>query len=305
MRVDRLLSILLILSNKGLVTGSELADHFEVSLRTIYRDMEKLGEAGIPVASTGGKGGGYYIMENYNVDNLFLNRNEVKALMPLMDNLEFLFGKNQQFNDIVLKLEKTYQGDSLKSGSLNINMSHFSMEQELKEYLFLMNKAIEESRLLEFDYINRNMESSRRIAEPIQIEFNHGEWFLTAFCRVRKDYRRFKLVRIRNLQLGDSFSKRDISNEELRKIFSEGYNKNSIKVIFKFTNRIGEHLVEYFAKDDIKQADDGSFIVQDYFPNDGGLIKFILGFGKDCEVLEPQHLREEMKNCLHELLDKY
>jgi predicted DNA-binding transcriptional regulator YafY len=72
MRADRFLSILIIISQKGLVTGKELAEHFEVSLRTIYRDIEKISEAGVPIAAIGGKGGGYYLMENYTLNNLFL-----------------------------------------------------------------------------------------------------------------------------------------------------------------------------------------------------------------------------------------
>lgn len=305
MRVDRLLSILLIISDKGLVTGNELAEHFEVSLRTIYRDIDKICEAGVPIASTGGKGGGYYIMENYNLDNLFLDKKEIQALMPVMDNLSFLFGRNQKFNDMILKFKNVYEKGNLENNRLRINMSHFSMENELKEALFLIDKAIEDSRLLEFDYINRRIECSKRIAEPIQIEFICGEWYLVAFCRNRNDYRKFKLVRIRNLKLGDVFLKRNISNEGLRKIFAEGYNEKSIKVTLKFTSRIGEQLSEYFDKESIRLEEDGNFIVEGFFPYEEGLIKHILSFGKDCEVLSPSYLREETEGYIKEMLLRY
>lgn len=305
MRVDRLLSILLIISDKGLVTGKELAEHFEVSLRTIYRDIDKICEAGVPIASTGGKGGGYYIMENYNLDNLFLDKKEIQALMPVMDNLSFLFGRNQKFNDMILKFKNVYEKGNVENNRLRINMSHFSMENELKEALFLIDKAIEDSRLLEFDYINRRIECSKRIAEPIQIEFICGEWYLVAFCRNRNDYRKFKLVRIRNLKLGDVFLKRNISNEGLRKIFAEGYNEKSIKVTLKFTSRIGEQLSEYFDKESIRLEEDGNFIVEGFFPYEEGLIKHILSFGKDCEVLSPSYLREETEGYIKEMLLSY
>lgn len=305
MRVERLLSILLIISNKGTVTGKELADHFEVSIRTIYRDIEKLCEAGVPIGAAGGKGGGFYIMENYNLDNLFLNKGEVQTLMTVMNSLSVIFGKNQQFNDVVLKFENSHEEEKCEDDKLSINMSHFSMEDELKEYLFLINKAIEDSKLLVFDYINRRMEYSERTAEPIHISFKHGEWYFSAFCRNRNDYRKFKLVRIRNLKLGDSFTNRDISKEELQKIFNKGYDKKSIKVTLKFTNRIGEQLTEYFSKDKIKAAEDGKFIVEEFYPHEEGLIKFILAFGNDCEVLEPDYLRQDIKKYLKELLQKY
>ncbi len=305
MRVNRLLSILLIISNKGTVTGQELAEHFEVSLRTIYRDIEKISEAGVPIASTGGKGGGFYIMENYNLNNLFLDKSELQALMPLVDSYKLLFGKNTQFNDMALKLENIFEKEKCGQDNLIINMSHFNMEDDLKEYLSLINKSIEECRLLEFDYINRRMEYSKRTAEPIQITFKYGQWYLVAFCHNRNDYRKFKLLRIRNLKLGNNFIKNPISKDEIYKALDSGYNKKSIKVVLKFSPRIKEHLLEHFSRAAIKTADDGNLLVEDYFPYEEGLIKYLLNFGKDCEILEPEYLRIEIETYLKEMLKKY
>lgn len=304
MRADRLLAIIIIISQKGLVTGKELAEHFEVSLRTIYRDIEKISEAGVPIAATGGKGGGYYIMENYNLNNLFLNKKEIAPLVAVIDNLKLLFGNNPKFNDIVLKFESLRSSETQEE-KFSIDMSHFSMEKELREYLFLMNKAIEDSRILEFEYINRKMEYSKRIVEPIQIEFTEGHWYIIAFCRVRKDYRRFKLVRIRNMKLGINFIKSSISKEEIKKIFSKGYEKNSVLVKLKFCNSIGAQLSEYFSKDKINLSEDGLYIVEGLFPNDEGLKKFILSFGDKGEVLAPENLRKEIKEYIKNIYSKY
>lgn len=287
-----------------MVTGKELAEHFEVSLRTIYRDIEKLGEAGVPIASIGGKGGGYYIMENYNVDNLFLKKDEASTFMAIMNNLNFLFGKNAQFNAMVLKIENTYNREK-NTDKLSINMSHFSMENELKEYLFLMNQAIEENKLMVFDYCNRQMEYSERIVEPIQIAFSSGQWYLVGFCRYRNDYRRFKLVRIRHLKIGEGFEKRDISKAEIEEIFEESYRKSSIRVTLKFSNRMGKQLTEYFQEENIQQTEDGQYIVVDHFPYEEGLLKYILSFGKECEIIEPRDLRDELREYVKELLHLY
>jgi predicted DNA-binding transcriptional regulator YafY len=296
--------MLLIISKKGMVTGKELAEHFEVSLRTIYRDIEKLGEAGIPIASIGGKGGGYYIMENYNVDNLFFKKDEASTFMAIMNNLNFLFGKNTKFNDMVLKIENTYKREK-NTDKLSINMSHFSMESELKEYLFLMNQAIEENKLMVFDYCNRQMEYFERTVEPVQITFAAGQWSLVGFCRYRNDYRKFRLVRIRNLKMGDSFEKRDITKEGIEEIFKESYRKHSIRVTLKFSNRMGKRLTEYFQETDIQETEDNQYIVVDHFPYDEGLLKFILSFGKECEIVEPLYLRNELKEYIKELLLPY
>ena len=305
MRVNRFLSILIIISQKGLVTGRELAEHFEVSLRTIYRDIEKISEAGVPIAATGGMGGGYYIMKNYNINEIFFNKKEIGPLIAVMDNLKLLFGNNPQFNDIVLKFETLRNGENHEYDKLSIDMSHFSMEKELKEYLFLINKSIEKNRLLEFEYINRKMEYSKRIVEPIQIDFSSGQWYIIGFCRIRKDYRKFKLVRVRDMKSGDSFIKDPISKEEIKRIFNDNYEKNSILVTLKFSCEIGEQLSEYFSKNKIKPLKNGTYIVEDFFPEDEGLRKFILGFGNDCEVIAPDNLRKEMFTYIKNIYNKY
>lgn len=302
MRADRLFSILLILSSKGMLTGKALAEHFEVSVRTIYRDMDKISEAGIPIAAIGGATGGFYLMENYKLDNLFLNKEEINTLMALLDSLNVMFGSNKQFNDIVLKFENAYKREDQK---LKIDMSHFSMEDELKEYLFTINKGIKESKLMIFHYINRNMESLERWVEPIRIEFSRGQWYITGYCQNRNDYRRFKLVRVKRMRLGDSFLKRNISDEELEEIFQRSYESKDIKVKLKFTNRIGQQLDEYFLKSSIKKSDAGHFFVEEYFPYEESLFKFILGFGNDCEVISPVYLREDTIKYVRSILEKY
>ncbi|SHJ05873.1 Predicted DNA-binding transcriptional regulator YafY, contains an HTH and WYL domains [Clostridium cavendishii DSM 21758] len=305
MRANRLLSILIIISQKRLITGKELAEHFEVSLRTIYRDIEKISEAGVPIAAIGGKGGGYYIMENYILNNIFLNKKEIEPLIAVVDNLKVLFGSNPQFNDIVNKFETLKNVNELETSKLIINMSHLNMEQDLKEYLFLINKGIEESKLLEFGYINRKVSYSNRIVEPIQIEFMEGQWYIIGFCRSRKDYRKFKLVRIKDLKLGGTFIKQEISQSEIKNIFCENLQNGSELVTLKFSREIGNQLVEYFPKEAIRFLEDGTYIVEKFFPYDEGLKRFILGFGNYCEVISPKKLKEEMKEYIKIIYNKY
>jgi predicted DNA-binding transcriptional regulator YafY len=305
MRAERFLSILIIISQKGLVTAKELAEHFEVSSRTIYRDIDKICEAGVPIGATGGKGGGYYVMENYNISNLFFNKNEIEPLLSMIDSLKYVFGKNKQFNDIILKFETLYKREKNENEKLNIDMSHFSMEEELREYLFLVNQAIETNKLLIFEYINRKMECSQRIVEPIQIEFTDGHWYIIGFCRIRKNYRRFKFVRIRNMKIGENFVKKNISQVEIEKIFKESYSDSSIFAKFIFSEEIGEQLSEYFSKDIIKKIDNKKYVVEGFFPNDEGLKRFVLGFGVHCEVLVPTKLRKEMQEYIKNIYYKY
>ncbi|OMF28940.1 YafY family protein [Paenibacillus sp. FSL H8-0259] len=304
MRVDRLLSMLLIISGKGTATGKELAEHFEVSLRTIYRDIEKISEAGIPIASSSGKGGGYYIMDSYNISGLFLNRDEAHTFVAVMKNLHGLFGRNEAFNDIMLKVEHTYKREPEKH-KLTLDMSHFSMEQEIKEYMGIISKAITDNRLLVFDYINRDMEYLERTVEPSWIDFRHGHWYVIGFCRVREDYRRFKLVRIKQLRQGPPFAKRELPEDQVAEVIKQSYSQRDIQVVLRFTPRIGAQLPEYFEKEKISRREDGFYLVRDTYPYEEGLLKFILSFGKECELLEPRELRAELQQYMQNMLLSY
>lgn len=297
--------MMLMISRKGRVTGKELAEHFEVSLRTVYRDIDKLCGAGLPIASEGGKGGGFYMMEDFSPESIALKKDEMLTLKALMDNLGFLLGRNGQFNDILAKLEAADTKNKVAKDKLTINMSHFSMEKELKEYLHLISQAIDDSLSLELEYVNRRRQYEKREVLPYYIDFSSGEWYLVGFCKARNAFRRFKLVRIRGIKQGKCFDKQELSVGEIGRIIREDYGKKSIRVLLKFSDRIGVHLKEYFPEDIIKTQGDGSYLVEDRFPHEEGLIRFLLGFGNECEVLEPEYLRAEVKKYLSEMLQKY
>lgn len=297
--------MMLMISKKGRVTGKELAEHFEVSLRTVYRDIDKLCGAGLPIASEGGKGGGFYMMEDFTPESIALKKDEMLTLKALMDNLGFLLGRNGQFNNILAKLEAADCKNKAVKDILTINMSHFSMEKELKEYLHLISQAIDDSLSLELEYINRRHEYEKREVLPYYIDFSSGEWYLVGYCKARNAFRRFKLVRIRGIKQGKCFDKQELSIEDIGRIIREDYGKKSISVLMKFSSRIGAQLQEYFPKDIIKPQSDESYLVEDRFPHEEGLIRFLLGFGNDCEVLEPEYLRTEVKKYLTEMLRKY
>lgn len=303
MRVHRLLSIILILTNKKSVTASELANHFEVSLRTIYRDMDKISEAGVPIAAHGGHGGGYYIMDPYSVKDLFFNKGEMQTVLSLVDGLQILFGNNQQFNDILMKCQHSLDDDRSED-VIKINMSHFSMSEELAGYLSIMNKAIEEKQVLAFYYINRKFNYEERIIEPMRITFSSGEWFLEGFCRVRQNYRRFKFTRIKELHTNGQHYVPNRSIADMETGFHKSYEINSIELKLHFRERIGKQLAEHFYQDSIEKVDDG-YLVTDVLPNDEGLIKFILGFGQDCRVLYPIELRDKVKIYMIGMLETY
>lgn len=174
MKTDRLMSILLMISNKELITAKKLSEYFEVSIRTIYRDIESLCSAGIPIASKGGVNGGYYIMENYKLENILFNEKELKTFLALADSLNISFGNKYNFNDVILKVRSSKENIVNKNNNFKINLSHFSLDEEIKQYLYIIDNALENNRLLNFDYINRNYEKINRTVEPHRLHFTSG-----------------------------------------------------------------------------------------------------------------------------------
>jgi len=231
------------------------------------------------------------------------NKSELKTFLALADSLNESFGNKNNFKEILLKIKGT-QEEKLKQRDLKINLSHFSLDEEIKQYLYIINNALEKNNLLVFNYINRNFEKRERTVEPIKLIFEDGNWWLIGYCRLRKGYRSFKLLRIQNLEKGDIFEKRNFSEEEILKIFRKQFMDNSIKIKFRFSKKSGKRLTEYFKKEKITEKEDGFYVVEHY-PDDEGLIKAILSYGKECEVIYPEELRLKVKNYINDLYSKY
>lgn len=300
MQTDRLLSIILILMNRDMVTGKELAEHFEVSLRTIYRDIDKISSTIVPIAAAGGKGGGFYILENFKLDRTFFSKSEVKPLLSLMRSLKDMLGKNESFNNCITKFESLYS-----TGSTDNNISIDISESSVGKFINMLNIAMDSKKCVVINYTNRRLETSERVVEPLKIYFFDGSWYFAGFCRDRQDYRQFKISRVTSLILGESFIERDISSEDLDLIFADSFKNKSIKVTLKFTNRVINHLTEHFSEDKITISNDGTVLVSFNSPDEEGLKKFILSFGTDCEVIEPAHLRKELYEYIEGLLSLY
>ncbi|MCM1992167.1 helix-turn-helix transcriptional regulator [Oceanirhabdus seepicola] len=300
MSVDRLFSIMLILSNKGKKTAAQLAERLEVSPRTIYRDIHKLSLSGIPIYSEDGRSGGYYLMEDYKVDNLYFKEDDMKPILSILKNIQNLFGDNGYLNEIINKYENVNE-----KNNFTINMTNVSMIEEIKNYLHTTSMAIDNKKVIKLQYVNRRQEVEERMVEPIYISYSSGEWYINGFCRNRNDYRSFKLTRIKNLVSLDFAFDRDIDIDTLKNIYDRDFKNISIKVVLKFHPKFGPQLTEYFAKENIQKCADGYFIAHEFYPHDEGLIKHILGYGKWCQVLEPEYLKQEIKDYLNEMVKNY
>lgn len=199
---SRLLQILFILLEKGSATAPDLAKKFEVSPRTIYRDIDALSAAGIPVYAVRGKGGGIFIQENYVLDKAVFSDEEQQHILIALQNLNLANGTLD--NSLVSKLSTMFKKEALDW--LEIDFSDWTgLRNELFDQL---QQAIFSRNVIQINYLSTREQFTARRLDPLKLVFRNKAWYLYAFCHLRADYRLFKIARMRDVEiLSESFSR--------------------------------------------------------------------------------------------------
>jgi predicted DNA-binding transcriptional regulator YafY len=308
MRIDRLLAITILMLNRDRITARELADKFEVSIRTIYRDLEAMNLAGIPVVSYSGNNGGYGIMENYRIDRRLLSSQDITSI------LSALHGVNRTLDDKSLSLAID------KIASLVPRDQSQNLMQNLEQVVIdilpwgdtpgrsadirLLHQSIAAHKLVEFSYLNSKGENSIRKAEPMTLLFKGYSWYLFGFCLLKNDYRFFRLSRMKNLKiLSVSFIRRDKSYKNcLGPMVESG---NPIEFVLRFSPEVNQFIEDSFEGEQIEPQPDGSIIVRFIMPLSEWTYGFILSFGENVEVLSPENVRKRMSEKIKKIHSIY
>ena len=299
MKIDRLIGILSILLQKEHITAPELAEKFEVSRRTINRDVEALCKAGIPIVTAQGQNGGISIMEGYKIDSTLLTSSDMQAILAGLRSLDSVSGSNQ----VALLMEKLSAGAStLMPGAQNILIDLSSWYKDsLAPKIEWIRKAMDEKYTLSFLYYAPKGESQRLI-EPYYLIFRWSSWYVWGYCRKRQDYRLFKLNRMEELTLGESFPPRlvplpDLSNE---RIFPGG-----IQVKALFEPECKWRLVEEFGTGCFEEQMDGKLLFHADYTDGENFLTWLLTFRDKVILLEPKELREELAASLKKMVNQY
>ena len=300
MKIDRLIGILSVLLQEEKTTAPELAERFEVSRRTINRDIEDLCKAGIPIQTTQGTGGGISIMSGYRMDRTILTSKDMQMILAGLRSLDSVSGSGY-YGQL---MEKIQAGSSeLISGrdSILIDLSSWYGET-LAPKIETMQDAIGERHLVKFRYYAPSGESNR-IIEPYYLIFRWSSWYLWGWCLKKKDFRLFKLNRMDKVQkLEKSFECREVSVPDLsnEKLFPGGI---KVKALFEPDQKW--RLVEEFGPSCFIERDDGRLLlVADYTDMDN-LINWLLTFGDKAEVLEPKEARERLTRLVQKMTKIY
>lgn len=300
MKIDRLIGILSILLQKDKVTAPELAEKFEVSRRTINRDIEDLCKAGIPIITFPGAGGGISIMDGYKLDRTILSSKDMRMIMAGLRSLDSVSGSHY-YGQLMDKI-KAGSSDYVSAGNdILIDLSSWNKDS-LSPKIELIQDAIEFGKILKFRYYAPGGNTERKI-EPYFLVFKWSSWYVYGYCLLRSDYRMFKLNRMVNIAPAGSFEKRskvpmpDLSN---KKLFP-----SNAKVKAVFDSSMKWHLIEEYGADSFTELPDGKLLFEHDYADDEGLLSWMLSLRDKVTVLEPESVREKLFYIASRLTEKY
>ena len=300
MKIDRLIGILSILLQEEKTTAPELAERFEVSRRTINRDIEDLCKAGIPIRTAQGTGGGISIMDGYCIDRTILTSKDMQMILAGLRGLDSVSGK-RYYGQLMEKIQTGSSEFISGRDSMLIDLSSW-YKGSLAPKIEVIQNAIENRHIIQFMYYAPSGESNRRV-EPYYLVFRWSSWYVWGWCLERKDYRLFKLNRMDCVVETDhGFLRREVPMPDLsnEKIFPGG-----IKVKALFTPNMKWRLVEEFGPNCFTETDDGRLLFSADYTDMENLVTWLMTFGAKVEVLEPEEVRDIICRNAEEIIKIY
>ena len=289
MKIDRLIGILSVLLQEEKTTAPELAERFEVSRRTINRDIEDLCKAGIPIRTAQGTGGGISIMDGYRMDRTILTSKDMQTILAGLRSLDSVSGSSY-YSQLMEKIQAGSSEFVGGSDSILIDLSSWYRES-LAPKIETIQSAIENRHMLMFRYYAPSGESDRTV-EPYYLVFRWSSWYLWAWCCDRKDYRLFKLNRMVHVRETDNvFVCREAALPDLsdEKVFPGGI---KVKALFEADQKW--RLVEEFGPACFTEYGDGRLLFTADYTDMENLVTWLMTFGDKAEVLEPKEARNEI-----------
>jgi len=300
MRLDRLLGILTILLQYDRVSAPILAEKFEVSRRTISRDIDALCQAGIPIVTQQGGNGGISIAAGFKLDKSVLTSDELSSIVAALKGLGSVT-KEAQIERVLDKLSASKDTVVSLQESMVIDLSsHY--RGRLTEKIGLIKQAIRESRLIEFDYFY-DKGTTHRLIEPYFVSFQWSDWYVFGFCLKRHDFRLFKLTRLWELKLGTEFFHPRAIPPEKRK-FNTRFT-NHLKLVALFDPSVRYQLIDAYGPQSFSETTDGLLRIEIGFTNEDYIVGWLLSFGDKARVLEPATLAERISQIAIKIVANY
>ena len=294
---NRLFEIVYILLQKKKITARELAEKFEVSTRTIYRDVETLSRANVPIYATQGKDGGIALLDRFVLNKTILSEEEQNQILFALQSMKNVSGQDEK--GVLEKLSTLF--NKAVSDWIKIDFSGWKKDGVQKTRFEIIKKAILNKSRIEFVYYNSNGEKSKRIAEPLQIWFKDKSWYLMSYCKLKEDYRIFKISRMKEIKMLREHFERELPKEQKDK--TRDFKIISLKL--EISKDMAYRVYDEFENEGIIKNKNGDFVVKVEYPENEWVWSYVLSFGEYAKILSPKKAKEIIKNKLQKSLENY
>lgn len=298
MQINRLFKIVYYLLENGKSTAPELAEKFEVSIRTIYRDLDAISAAGIPVYATQRKGGGISLLDDYILEKSLLSEKEKEQMLMALQGISSTEGKRT--DELLSKLSALFQMKN--TDWIEVDFSDWVKNTASQDIFNDIKKAIFDRHIISFSYFDSKGFRLSRSVKPIKLIFKSKDWYLYGFCLLRNDYRFFKLTCMKELVISTETFIREISDKPGTK--TEIQNYNTVSVNLKFSPQAAFRVYDEFA-DSVTTDRENNLYVTTNLPDNEIMYSYLLTFGNFVEVLSPKYVRTGIMEKLKLILEKY
>ncbi|HWT76506.1 MAG TPA: YafY family protein [Mobilitalea sp.] len=300
MQINRLFEIVYILMNKKNVTAKELGERFEVSQRTIYRDIETLCQAGIPIYTNKGKGGGICLMEHFVLNKSVLSDQEQKDILSALQG--FKAANYTDTDQILSKLNSLFGNKN--PDWIEVDFSYWNSNEEDKRKFHQLKDAILNYQVIQFDYYNSYGQESSRTLEPRKLIFKGQAWYLSGYCRDKKSFRFFKISRIKGLTItSEIFTPMPYQEPEDEP--QARISQQTTEVVLKAAASMAYRVFDEFPAETVQRQEDGSFLIHTKLFAGGWIYGYLMSYEDQLEVLEPVELRNDIIKRYKNALNNY
>ena len=291
MQIDRLIQIVFLLLRHENITAKQLAKELCVSTRTIYRDINILSVAGIPITSQKGFGGGLSLLQGFSLDKSYFTQEEQNNIVQALQIL-----KSSNYPDADKSLNKVAGlfSHNLQSEWLEIDFSYWGSPEKERNNITALERAIINKYVITFTYFNAELTVTHQTVEPLKLVFKSHSWYLVAYSENKKDIRTFKMSRIRELQITSQLFDRELPKDfSITPVYKEEYNTPIF--ILHFSEKIAYKVYDEFQEKYIKKLDDGTLEVTFRYQLSDWTFLYLLSFGEYVEIIEPVEARNILK----------
>jgi predicted DNA-binding transcriptional regulator YafY len=302
MKIERLISMIMILLQRELVSATELAGIFEVTTRTIYRDVETLSMANIPIFTVPGRNGGIGLMPTYKVDKKLLTSKDLQNILTALHGVEQLI-QSPEIKSTLTKIRAMQTEQLNDEMDFSLHFTGWQGTEELKAVAESLQAAIREHLIVKFDYYDANGTHSSRKIEPYHLMYKGERWYLQGYSYEREDFRTFRLARMANLQItNETFHARDyivkdkIPKDELPQFYP---------IRLKANMRVRDIIIERFGISVITPCDETTYYADLQLPNAENAYRFILQLGANAEMIDGGLFEMDFRKYLARVISIY